>query len=168
MLLFIVPLSVGTAGFLSLPAVHSPRVSMSELDPSWIRWPYARIRRELVTEQGEVRRFVAQLEYDVAATPTGQSTPDWRTVARFDHDISGEQSHDVREEGLHMDIYRNGEKERVITTSRASRWRSPRDSVRRHWRHGRTHCWSASSGGTTYTARGELTPRSRTRRRRPQ
>jgi hypothetical protein len=115
MLLFIVPLSVGTAGFFSLPAVHSPRVSMSELDPSWIRWPYARIRRELVTEQGEVRRFVAQLEYDVAATPTGQSTPDWRTVARFDHDISGEQSHDVREEGLHMDIYRHGEKERVIT-----------------------------------------------------
>jgi len=54
--------------------------------PAWVRWPYARIRRELETERGQVRRFVAQLEYDIEATPTGQNTPDWRTVARFDHE----------------------------------------------------------------------------------
>ena len=88
---------------------------MTDHPPAWIRWPYARIRRELETEQGQVRRFVAQLEYDIEATPTGQNTPDWRTVARFDHDITGEQSHDVREEGLHLDIYRDGEKHQVRT-----------------------------------------------------
>lgn len=87
---------------------------MTDHPPAWIRWPYARIRRELETEQGQVRRFVAQLEYDIEATPTGQNAPDWRTVARFDHDITGEQSHDVREEGLHLDVYRDGEKYDVI------------------------------------------------------
>jgi hypothetical protein len=87
---------------------------MADLEPYWIRWPYARIRRELATHQGRVQSFVYQLEYDIQATPTGQSTPNWRTVARFDHDISGEQSHDVREEGLHLDIYRDGEKEDVL------------------------------------------------------
>ena len=88
---------------------------MSDLDPFWIRWPYARIRRDLATDQGQVRSFVYQMEYDIEATPTGQNTPDWRTVARFDHSISGEHSHDVREEGLHLDIYRDEEKEEVIT-----------------------------------------------------
>jgi hypothetical protein len=87
---------------------------MTNLDPFWIRWPYARIRRELTTHQGRVRSFVYQLEYDIEATPTGENTPDWRTVARFDHDVSGEQSHDVREEGLHLDIYREGEKEDIL------------------------------------------------------
>lgn len=83
--------------------------------PYWIRWPYARIRRELDTERGEVRRFIAQLEYDIEATPTGENSPEWRAVARFDHDSSGEQAHDIRDEGLHLDIYRNEEKYRVLT-----------------------------------------------------
>lgn len=88
---------------------------MGEQGPAWIRWPYARLRRELDTERGEVLRFVVQLEYDVQATPSGQNTPDWRPVARFDHDKQSFHGHDVSEEGLHLDIYKDGEKHKVLT-----------------------------------------------------
>jgi hypothetical protein len=85
------------------------------VDPLWVRWPYARIRRELETDAGEVVRFVAQLEYDVQATPTGENDPEWRTVARFDHDRTGEMGHDISEAGLHLDIYRDEAKYRDLT-----------------------------------------------------
>jgi len=88
---------------------------MPSLPPSWVRWPYARIRRELSVDEGMVTRFVFQLEYDIRATPTGENTPEWRPVARFDHDVDGQQSHDVRDEGLHLDLYRDGEKYEVLT-----------------------------------------------------
>jgi hypothetical protein len=87
---------------------------MSEIEPRWIRWPYARIRRELETTDGAVTRFVYQLEYDIAATPAGTHTPDWQPVARFDHNVAPNRGHDVREEGLHLDLYRDGEKHRVL------------------------------------------------------
>jgi hypothetical protein len=88
---------------------------MVDQEPAWIRWPYARIRRSLKTERGEVIQFTAQLEYDVQATPSGQNTPEWRTVARFDHDANSLHGHDVAEEGLHLDIYRNEEEYKVKT-----------------------------------------------------
>lgn len=81
---------------------------MADIGFVWVAWPYARIRRELSVSRGAVTRFVFQLEYDVRATPDGRSPHDWRAVARFDHDVDG--SHDVAEEGLHLDVYRNGEK----------------------------------------------------------
>jgi len=56
------------------------------------------------TEDGEVTRFVVQLEYN--------HTEDCLTVVRYDHDPASEFGHDVSEEGLHIDIYRNGEKYR--------------------------------------------------------
>ncbi|MFB6200441.1 MAG: hypothetical protein ABEI98_00325 [Halorhabdus sp.] len=66
-----------------------------------------RIRRRLGfdSERGDVRRFVLQLEY--------YHDDEWHTVVRYDHDGTGESefSHDVPEEGLHIDIYRDGEKE---------------------------------------------------------
>ena len=36
----------------------------------------------------------------------------WEPVVRYDHDAEGsiEATHDVTEEGLHIDIYRDGEK----------------------------------------------------------
>jgi hypothetical protein len=36
----------------------------------------------------------------------------WETVVRYDHDAEGsdEATHDVTEDGLHIDIYRDGEK----------------------------------------------------------
>lgn len=89
---------------------------MTDLPPKWVRWPYARIRREIDIEQGEVIRFAYQLEYDVQATPAGGNTPDWRPVARLDHNVDPEHGHDIRDEGLHADIYRNGEKHKVLTS----------------------------------------------------
>jgi hypothetical protein len=80
---------------------------MADIGFSWVEWPYARIRRELETEGGVVTRFVFQLEYDCEATTDGLLPHDWRTVARFDHDLDG--PHNVNEEGLHVDVYRDGE-----------------------------------------------------------
>jgi len=58
-------------------------------------------------EKGRVTQFVVQLEYELEGS--------WRTVVRFDHDEGGAEEivHDVVEEGLHMDVYRDGEKIRT-------------------------------------------------------
>lgn len=61
------------------------------------------IRIGLTTERGRVKRFVVQLEYWI--------NDEWREVVRYDHDPESEMGHDVTEEGLHMDIYRDGKKE---------------------------------------------------------
>lgn len=67
------------------------------------------VRRRLGidTDRGEVRRFVLQLEYLV--DPAAER---YATVVRYDHDAEGaaEATHDVTEAGLHIDIYREGEK----------------------------------------------------------
>jgi hypothetical protein len=54
-----------------------------------------------------VTRFVVQLEYQIDPL-----SDEWETVVRYDHDNEGsdEATHDVTEEGLHIDIYRGGEK----------------------------------------------------------
>lgn len=56
------------------------------------------------TDRGDVTRFLVQLEYRLEE--------EWKIVVRYDHDPGGPHamSHDVTEEGLHMDIYRHGEK----------------------------------------------------------
>lgn len=63
-----------------------------------------RIRRRVgfSTDRGDVTRFVVQLEYRVE--------DEWLPVVRFDHDPESERGHDVTEEGLHPDVYRDGEK----------------------------------------------------------
>lgn len=54
-------------------------------------------------EKDTVYQFVVQLEY--------YHDGRWQPVVRYDHDSQGgKQSHDVTEEGLHIDIYRDGEK----------------------------------------------------------
>jgi hypothetical protein len=62
------------------------------------------VRIGLDRERGSVTRFVVQLEYN--------HDGDWHPVVRYDHDGTGESehSHDVVDEGLHIDIYRDGEK----------------------------------------------------------
>lgn len=35
---------------------------------------------------------------------------DWREVVRYDHDIAAPGGHDITEEGLHLDIYKDGKK----------------------------------------------------------
>lgn len=87
---------------------------MTTIPPLWIDWPFARIRRELSTNRGAVTAFVYQLEYNVAADTTRLQAEDWRAVARFDHDPESGAGHDVTEEGLHLDVYRNGEKHVVL------------------------------------------------------
>jgi len=63
-----------------------------------------RVRRRIGYSHihGEITRFVVQLEYYVKG--------EWAEVVRFDHDSDSEVAHDVSEEGVHMDIYRDGEK----------------------------------------------------------
>jgi len=58
-------------------------------------------------ERGRVTRFVVQLEYLI-----DPQTDEWAVVVRYDHDAEGgtEATHDVTEDGLHIDIYRDGEK----------------------------------------------------------
>lgn len=65
-----------------------------------------RVRRRIGYSHtnGEVTRFVVQLEYKLDG--------DWREIVRFDHDPASEVAHDVTTEGVHMDVYRDGEKER--------------------------------------------------------
>jgi hypothetical protein len=53
-------------------------------------------------DHGVVTRFVVQLEYRLHG--------EWVEVVRFDHDPESEQGHDVTTEGVHMDVYRDGEK----------------------------------------------------------
>jgi hypothetical protein len=65
----------------------------------------AQIRAGLSTRKGDVERFFIQLEYWL----DGQ----WLEAVRFDHDPDTEFGHDITEDGLHMDIYRNGQKHRV-------------------------------------------------------
>ena len=58
-------------------------------------------------DRGQVKRFVVQLEYLVDPHPEA-----WEPVVRYDHDAEGsaEATHNVTEDGLHIDIYRDGEK----------------------------------------------------------
>jgi len=56
-------------------------------------------------DRGTVTRFVVQLEY---WTQEG-----WTEVVRFDHDPESDHGHDVSEDGVHLDVYRNGRKYRT-------------------------------------------------------
>ena len=61
------------------------------------------IRRRLgySHDRGEVTRFVVQLEYLYG--------DEWTPVVRYDHDPASMHGHDVTDEGLHIDVYRDGE-----------------------------------------------------------
>jgi hypothetical protein len=52
-----------------------------------------------------VVRFVVQLEY--------HHDENWWEVVRFDHDPMSANGHDVTAAGVHMDVYRDGEKDRT-------------------------------------------------------
>lgn len=53
--------------------------------------------------RGQVTRFVVQLEYEFEGLG-------WTTIVRSDHDPDSEHGHDVTEGGVHLDVYRDGEK----------------------------------------------------------
>lgn len=69
-----------------------------------IVYRYARRRVGFDTDQGNVVRFVVQLEYFHDGC--------WWEVVRYDHDGTGGGcfTHDVTEEGLHIDVFRYGRK----------------------------------------------------------
>lgn len=73
--------------------------------------PDARLRRGVDSERGIPVRFLYRLEYRIEH----DDAPDeWVPVAQFDHNPEGTYGHDVAEEGLHMDVYRGGEKHHVV------------------------------------------------------
>jgi len=67
------------------------------------------LRTAFSTDRGVVTRFVIQLEYWLDG--------EWRQVVRYDHDREAPGGHDVTEEGLHRDAYREGEKHRTEEVS---------------------------------------------------
>ena len=67
------------------------------------------LRTAFSTDQGTVTKFVVQLEYWLEG--------DWREVVRYDHDRDAPGGHDITEEGLHRDIYRDTAKIRSETVS---------------------------------------------------
>lgn len=64
-------------------------------------------------QDGRIVYFVVLLLYYVSGVP---GTGDPMQVVGFDHDRRGQRTpHNVLDDGLHMDVYRNGEKYRVVT-----------------------------------------------------
>lgn len=63
---------------------------------------HVQIRTAFCTDRGEVTQFLVQLEY--------WHDGDWREIVRYDHDRNAPGGHDVTEEGLHRDVYREGKK----------------------------------------------------------
>lgn len=63
-----------------------------------------RVRRRIgySHDRGRVTRFVVQLEYLVDG--------EWKEMIRFDHDPDSDFGHDVTRNGVHMDVFREGEK----------------------------------------------------------
>lgn len=90
----------------------------------WIEWPHSHLRVEIDKVRGTPVQFTVQLEYrlvndnratidDLRDDRDEGRLGEWVPVVRFDHSSEGEMSHDIREEGLHMDIYRDGRKHLV-------------------------------------------------------
>lgn len=67
------------------------------------------LRTAFTTDHGEVVGFMVQLEY--------WHDGDWWEVVRYDHDRDAEGGHDITTEGLHRDVYRDGEKIRTEQVS---------------------------------------------------
>lgn len=84
------------AGGLSIETAEYRREFTDAIGP--------RVRRRIGYdhERGNVTRFVLQLEYELS--------DEWAVIVRFDHNPGFSMGHDVSEEGVHMDVYREGEK----------------------------------------------------------
>lgn len=73
-----------------------------DLYPRSVSHPYGEIQYGVTTEGGDVTAFVVQLRCWV-----GIGT---ELVAQFDHTPEEGSGHDVEREGVHMDVFRDGEK----------------------------------------------------------
>lgn len=79
--------------------------------PKPIGIPGARLRLGHSRDHGEVTAFVVQLEYHLENDGTAGEAGQWVEVVRSDHDSTGAGGHDVRQEGVHLDVYHSGEKD---------------------------------------------------------
>lgn len=73
-------------------------VMASWSDP--LDYPLVRFRGRVLTSRGRPTEFMFQIEYNHNTNVLQDS--EWRPVARMDHNENG--AHDVRQEGLHLDI----------------------------------------------------------------
>lgn len=88
----------------------------------WVTWnPKTRICANINAERGDVMNFVVAYEYRLRDL--------WETVAQFDHGPESLYGHDIAEEGLHMDLYKDRNIGLYGLRSPASRSTTPRDTV---------------------------------------
>jgi len=108
----VIRLRLGKRAFLTRayhPAVNGDTVA-DKLWPVWSDWeaghpePPSRIRMRVYGDRGLVTEFCVQLEYNTNSRVVHLPS-NWMQVARFDHNISPTRGHDIRDEGLHMDLY---------------------------------------------------------------
>ena len=91
-----------------------------ELLTHWEDWrhgtvqPTARLRYRIYTEKGEVTEFCIQLAANRAIHYPTMTEPAWAIVARFDHNSHPSRGHDVREEGLHLDLFEGTTRESTV------------------------------------------------------
>lgn len=75
--------------------------------------PIVRRRTIIEVEHGDIVAFCVQLEFN--HSPAADRSDDWQYIARFDHKPESVEGHDIREEGLHMDLYHPTEDDRTYT-----------------------------------------------------
>ncbi len=81
-----------------------PESSYENVHPKRIAGTGFRRVSRFDTAQGEVTRFVAQLQKP-------RDDDEYETIAQFDHDPISPGGHDVYSEGVHIDVYRRNEKD---------------------------------------------------------
>jgi len=64
--------------------------------------PIVRRRTVIEASQGQISAFCIQLEFNHG--PGFNEEDDWKYIARFDHKPANKTGHDIRNEGLHMDL----------------------------------------------------------------
>lgn len=67
-----------------------------------LQYSLLQVRTAFGTVRGDVVWFVVKLEYNTHERP--MEGEDYETIARFDHNPDGANGHDIRDEGLHMDV----------------------------------------------------------------
>lgn len=65
-------------------------------------YPYTRIRVYFCKRRGQIQSFLVKLEYNTSENTALMEQ--WEGVARPDHNPHSDDGHDIRNEGLHMDI----------------------------------------------------------------
>jgi hypothetical protein len=75
--------------------------------------PIVRRRTIIEVESGTISAFCVQLEFN--HSPQSGQANDWQYIARFDHKPSSQHGHDIREEGLHIDVRHPQEGDRTYT-----------------------------------------------------